>query len=103
MPSLDVQGAKVGELNVQVALCGPASVIVIFLETQLVHPHFSALLFGRFVPHSYDHGLYFAQCGVAFYGYPVARSGGGGIEKITPEGGGCPCFFLISVLFSCAK
>ena len=50
------------QLHVQCALCSPATFVVVFLQSELVHPYLTRLQVGRQVTHTDNHGLDIAQC-----------------------------------------
>ena len=51
-------------MHVQITLCCPASFIVVFLQSQLVHPNLSRLRRSAKVAHTDDHGLYLTKRGI---------------------------------------
>ncbi len=69
--SLSVDSSEVGELHIEVALCCPTAAVVIFLQTELVHPDLSRLGLSRLVAHSDNHGLYLSKRRIAHNGHPV--------------------------------
>ena len=69
--ALQVDGTEVGELDVEVTLGSPSTLIVIFLESKLIEPHFTTLLIGREVAHTDNHRLDLAQRGVTHDGDTV--------------------------------
>ena len=72
--ALHVHGAKVGELHVQIALCCPAAFVVVFLQSQLVHPNLSRLCRTAKVAHTDDHGLHLTKRGITHDGDLVLRA-----------------------------
>ena len=56
--------AEVRQLNVEIARCCPAALVVILLQAQLVDPHLARLRRARQVAHADDHRLHLAQAGV---------------------------------------
>ena len=80
----DIERAHVGELHVEVALCGPSATIVILFESQFVHPHLARLDFASKVAHANHDGLHLAERGVAHDGHFVL----GVLLVVGTEGGG---------------
>ena len=70
----DVECAHVGELHVEVALCCPASAVVVLLQSEFVDPHLARLDFAREVAYAYHHGLHLAQRRIAHDGHLVLRT-----------------------------
>ena len=62
--SRQVDGAEVGELDVQRTRGSPAALVVVLLQAQLVDPHLAGLLLTGKVAHTDNHGLHLAQRGI---------------------------------------
>ena len=58
-------GAEVGELHIEIALGSPSSLVVVFLQSQLIHPHLARLDISGEVSHTDNHGLHLAERRVA--------------------------------------
>ena len=69
----NIDGAEVGQLHIEVALCGPSALIVIFLESELIDPHLARLGVGREVAHTDNHGLHLTERGVTHHADAVGR------------------------------
>ena len=63
--SLHIDIAKVGQLNIEVALRSPTSRTVVVLKAQLVDPHLTTLCACRIVAHTYNHSLHITKRRVA--------------------------------------
>ena len=59
--AVEIDGTKVGELHVEFSACGPASLVVILQQAELVDPHLTALLLTTEVAHTDDHRLHLAE------------------------------------------
>lgn len=69
--ALKVERSEVGKLDVEVALCCPAAVVGVFAQTELIEPHFTALVVSREVAHTDDDGLHLTQRRIAHHGHLV--------------------------------
>ena len=74
--ALHIDGAEVGELHIQVALRGPAALVAVFLQAQLVHPDFARLLRSAEVSHADNHRFHLAERRVAHNANFILRTVG---------------------------
>ena len=91
-----VDGAEVGELDVQGALCCPSAVVAVFLQAKLVGPYFHRLGFAGIVAHAYHDGLHFSQGRVTHDAYLVVR------PVVVVDGEECGQVGVAEALFSVA-
>ena len=61
-----VYATDVRQLHIEVTLCRPAAGVVIFLQSEFVHPHFSRLLFCGKVSHTYNHSAHLAESRITY-------------------------------------
>ncbi len=71
--ALQVHGTHIGELHIEVSVGSPTSRVVVFLQSQLIEPHFATLLFASQVPDTDDEGLHLSERGVTHNGNLVLR------------------------------
>ena len=71
--SLHINRPEVGELHIKVTLCRPSPMVIVFFQTQLVHPHFARFGIARFVAHTNHNRLDFPQRRITHHTNPAVR------------------------------
>ena len=67
--SLQIDGAEVGKLHVQIAIGCPATLLIIVFHAQLVHPHLAALAACRQIAHTDHNRSHLTQRRIAHDGH----------------------------------
>ena len=71
--SCGIHATKVGKLYVEISISSPATIIIMFLESKFIHPHFTALDFSGIISHTYHHGLHLTEGRITHNGNLVVR------------------------------
>ena len=71
--ALHVDGAEVGELQIERALCSPTARVVELLQSKLIHPDLTTLHLSRVVAHTDDHSLHLSERRITHHRDAVLR------------------------------